>query len=177
VNASTTILAFLAKSGKGNNNQQDGDTKILVPNVFQNVIQVPIPFNFFNSVPQVATAPAILSTIQTDSRFFNVAGTTFIVGTGPGLWEIEWAHWVTPEGAVNDLTSLVRLQLALIEGTNPTVDLSRFNNTGAVRQSLTGRFRVTIPSEQQLNWFVNTTLGAGTGTNRSNIRITMSKFL
>jgi len=173
--ANTTILAFLAKALKGNANQEPGDTKIQVPGTFLPIIRVPEIFTFFNSAPQ--TNPATKSTIQTSTGLFNVTGNTNILTLGPGLWEIEWALYINPLGAVNDLTSNVALQAVLVEGVGPTVDLARFTNTGLVYQSLTGRFPALLPSEQNLTFAINTVVGAGTGTNTYRARITASRFL
>jgi hypothetical protein len=173
--ANTTILAFLAKALKGNANQEPGDTKIVVPGSFLPVIRIPEIFVFLNSAPQATVA--IKSLVQTATGLFNLTGTTLQCTLGPGLWEIEWALYINPLGAVNDLTSSVGLQITLAEGLGSTVDLARFTNTGLVYQALTGRFTALIPAEQNLQFFTNTIVGAGTGTNAFRARIIANRFL
>jgi len=176
MNLKTLLLAHLAKSQEGNARQTDGDTSITVPNSFLNTISIPDIFTFFSSVPNAGIERH--SFIQTDSRFVNANATATLCTLGPGLWEVSFAHWIAPEGAVNDLTALARLQISLIDGTNPLVDLTRFNNTGlGMFQNLSGSFKALLSAEQNLSFIINTTVGAGTGTNRSNVRIIGSKLV
>jgi hypothetical protein len=173
--ANTTILAFLAKALKGNANQQPGDTKIVVPGLFQNVISVPEIQTFFDSAPN--NTVHVKSFLHADARVFNLTGTTLLTNLGPGLWEVEYSHWITPLGAVNDLTSNVGLQCTLAEGVGSTVNLTRFTNTGLVFQSMRGLLRMTVPSEQNISFFVDTIIGAGTGTNASRILLNARRLL
>jgi hypothetical protein len=174
---SSLLLAHLAKSAEGNAQQTEGDTSLRVPNVFFPMLRIPDIFYSFNSVPQPGTSVERHSVIQTDTRNFATTNTVFLCRLGPGLWEIEWQHWITAEGAVNDNTSNVRLQAVLEDGTNPSVDLTRFVNSSVVFQQLSGRLSVLLSSEQALIINLGTTAGGGLGTNRSNLRISAAKLL
>jgi len=173
----TTILAFLAKAMKGNADQEPGDSNVLVPNLFQNVLEIPHQFFFFDTVPVVDTIRS--SRILNDSRLFatvNINVVLLVVGSG--LWEIEYHHWLNPEGATSDVTSSVRLTCILNEGVSPLVELSRLTNTGTIPQLvIQGRFKVMIPAEQTLQFNVAGTSGAGTGTQRSNIVLKAIRYL
>jgi hypothetical protein len=174
---STLLLANLGKALKGGAQQELGDTRVDMPGRIQPTLELVDLFQFFNSVPQVLPDQYKKSFIHTDQRLFNVTGTTFLFQISPGFWDIEYAHWVVPEGAVNDTTSNVRLQATLVENVNPTVDVTRLNNTGLIYQFVTGRFRAMLANDQALSFFINSAVGAGTGTNRSLIRVSGNRLL
>jgi len=174
--AQSLILAHLAKSLKGQGTQQDGDTKLLVPNVLQPVAAVPLPFFVVYSLAQ-SSDTQITSFQLSDSRVFAANGNTVLCIIGPGLWRINWHHHKRLTGIGNDNTSLCQLLLTLVDGVNPSSILSEITNDSAPGAFHQGSFDITISSEQKIQFNALTTIGAGTGTANSRIVIQAFKLL
>lgn len=172
--ANTLLLAHLAKSAKGNAQQQEGDTRISVPNTFLPTLRIPLPFYSFISNPVLSAQQN--SFIYTDSRLMNANVNTFLCTLSAGLWEVAYNHYLSPAGAVEDLTAAARLTIVLVDGTNPQADLSYLANSKVVNQNNSGKFTVLVSAEQQIQFGMITNVGAGTGTNFSKLVLFCSKF-
>lgn len=167
----TIILGQLAKALRGNAEIAPTDGRVEVPNLLMPAMLLPQANAFFYQATQAGTQRK--SFMQSDFQFFNFTNNVVMNKIGPGLWYVTWQHIITPEGAVNDLTSSIRLELGLIGadfgGGGPVVTLTRFANTGLITQMLQGSFWIFLPFDQELQFIRNTVAGLGTGTNRSTI--------
>jgi hypothetical protein len=168
------VLGQLAKALRGNAEIDPADGKLQVPNIIMPAMLLPQANAFFYQAP--TTGVQRKSFMQNDFQLFNFTNSVVLAILGPGLWYITWNHMITPEGAVNDLTSSIRLELGLIGadfgGGGPTVTLTRFGNTGLISQMTSGSFWIFLPDNQNLQFIRTTLAGLATGTNRSTISYT-----
>jgi hypothetical protein len=154
MNFNTTVIGQLARALKGNANQEPSDTKLTIPPVLNNTIQIPEPNASFFQVAQAGAQNK--SFMQDDVTLFNFSNSVVLNVLNPGIWQIDWSHAVVPVGAVNDLTSIVNLSLGLIGadfgGGGPVVRLTAFRNTGLIFQVQSGKILIHVNHDQQLQF-------------------------
>lgn len=176
--SSSLLLGWLAKSGKGNNNQQIGDSKVLVPGTFLPTLRIPYPtLSLFASPPAGGTTAVLNSWAFYQQALFNVTGNTVLIMVQPGLWSIDWELSIEERGAVSDATSTCQLAFILNDMvTNQLMVLATITNKQGVNQIHKGTMELLVPSELTYQFNRTTVVGAGTGTNACSIYIKATRL-
>lgn len=176
--STSALLAYLAKAGKGNNRQEDGDTKLKVPGTLNLTIESVFPPYSFFSTPQGNLAP-VNSWIYSERVPYVVTGATFLIALGPGLWDVEMDLNAIALGAVADKTQSYRIELSDqgLDGAGLTITLGFI--TGDMPASPIQHFkaRMCVPAGSLFVFNRLILQGLGTGTNNAFCRINATRLL
>lgn len=172
--ANTLLLAHLAKSTEGNAQQEDGDTRVQVPGMFLPVLNLPLPIYWVYG--GTVTDPMKNSFVYSSQIALGASNTVILFTLGPGLWKLRIQAHIAPAGGVTDLTSSAILRIVLVDGANPTINISRLANSQNAQPQLQIEMDFLVSAEQQIQFLLDTVAGLGTATNVHCVLVTASRF-
>jgi len=173
------LFGFLGKaSAARSNTSEEGDTKLTMPGVINNVLAAPFPIYKVSNVPNAnaLTEPQVSSFFWSEQAQFNANNTVDLFSLGPGVWDLYVSMVLEEQGAVSDAASIHRLIVYPNDGVGAGVDLGRLTNKQGLRQSVILRWTQTITTEASWVFRRTNIAGGGLGINRFNDIIICSKL-
>lgn len=162
--AITPLLGFLARAaGSRAYRPEEGDTTLTVPPIVSPVLTVPYPVFTVATIPFAAGEGPSNSWFYSETVLYNNAVSAVFASIKPGLWDFSIKLKKVRTGAINDITSSIRIDLTDIN-TGVNVRLLTIQNDVATPESEAIDFPLLVTADQAYTLARIGTTGLGTGT-------------